>query len=851
MPPSDRGETLFAGTFTGRRHSLASLRFVLPTLLALAAVPALFFGGEYVQRYLRYRAERLAEAGAGSATAVQPLRHIALHTLYELPKPWLDQRLLDSGLPVYDLEISRGNLQRLQRTAETVLARGRADGVQRDRVPARFLDGGQWVPVQVRLRGATAYHYLKTRPSMRIRFPNDRYFRRMREINLSEPYDKRLTGDMAVNGEARRLGMMTWDSRFVIVRLNGEVLGLYQEIEQFGESIPARHRRSEGFIFSGSGEVFGKPAPGNPDFELGRRAMDRVLECIPRPGGQPALHCTDWEFVRDHFDTDWWAWATAMTTLLHSRHAWAPDNLRLFWDPSRGKFEPIPWDYLSFRLDPLARPEGEPDYSGTPAESLLRVPEFRRMRDERLWRLLNERVDPLIARTDELFAAVTDALKYDVRHVSFAPDVQDHREYQDTLRTNRKVLLDLFGRHDLRGEWAVSADGSMVVDVRNHGKSFVAVQAVVLETAGGRIRRELPEPVVVDGLWERAPGRVALAVAVPRGSRLLGLVARDHVTGAQLTDDEVTLRPHAGPLPAPPPPPAAPAPPEIHVPGVVVEPTRVVFGPGPVRLEGVFEIPSTHDVVFEPGLRLTMGDGAALVVRGNFSSVGTESAPIHIAGERADSPWGGIFVQGTRTSPSTVRVEHTTVEGGTGGTTERTRFVSPFSVHDGVVTIRFSRFLRNGPVDDGVNLKNARVHLEGNSFVGSRSDALDCDFCTGTIAGNHVVASGGDGLDFSGSDVVVSGNVIEGCADKSLSIGEQTNATVTDHVATNCHTGIAVKDSSVAEIRNADLRRLQVGVSLYVKKPTFGPSTAVLENVRMAEVATKYLRDSACNLTVR
>ena len=71
---------------------------------------------------------------------------------------------------------------------------------------------------------------------------------------------------------------------------------------------------------------------------------------------------------------------------------------------------------------------------------------------------------------------------------------------------------------------------------------------------------------------------------------------------------------------------------------------------------------------------------------------------------------------------------------------------------------------------------------------------------------------------------------------------------VIDNDVRDCYTGIAVKDLSEVEIRDARLSRLQVGVAAYIKKPTFGPSRARLFGVQMADVATEIMRDDACTI---
>ena len=60
----------------------------------------------------------------------------------------------------------------------------------------------------------------------------------------------------------------------------------------------------------------------------------------------------------------------------------------------------------------------------------------------------------------------------------------------------------------------------------------------------------------------------------------------------------------------------------IALDGVRVEGDRVTFGPGTVHLAGTLEIPSSHDVVFAPGLDLRMGPGAALGIYGDLESRG-------------------------------------------------------------------------------------------------------------------------------------------------------------------------------------------------------------------------------------
>jgi hypothetical protein len=241
--------------------------------------------------------------------------------------------------------------------------------------------------------------------------------------------------------------------------------------------------------------------------------------------------------------------------------------------------------------------------------------------------------------------------------------------------------------------------------------------------------------------------------------------------------------------------------------GVKVVGDTVTFGPGTVELTRSITVPDNFRVVFSPGLNLLIDDDVSLVIHGDLHAIGTEPEPIEITGLRSTGGFGGVFVQGTRIRPNRVNIRYLRVVGGKGGESKRSFFTNPFSVHDGVVSMENAQFF-DSVADDGINLKYAQVDLRNILVQPSLSDAVDCDFCTGTLASNQIFDSGGDGLDFSGSDVRLSGNTVQRCADKGLSIGEATVATATDNDVKDCYIGLAVKDTPNATITGGHLQDL-------------------------------------------
>ncbi len=835
-----RSSDLFRDIYTGPRGRLATARLVGLIVLVFGAVFVLFFGGEYFQRLIAYKNARESVPNTIDLTLERPVRDIVSNVVPELPISWIPEKLLESGLPVYDLRIRSKHLDLLQRTAEQVTARSISTDILRDYVPAQFLLDGEWLPIKVKLRGVYYAHYHKRQPSLRLNFPRNRLFHGQDQINLTHPYDKGITKDITANWELQRYGILTWNSQFVVLRLNGTVVGVYQEIEHFTRSIADRSGRSEGFIFSGEGQLFGKEGHGYPQ---AKHAMELLKGCGELDGAPLAEHC-HWDGLSDYFDMDKLAWAGALTIVLHTKHAWAPDNLRLFWDPARGKFEPIPWDYDADRLDPNLQPEGEWPPTGY-RKTFYGMPEYRRMRDRRVWILLTERVDAMIEYADALFATLAKPLRYDLRYLGLPVGESRHADYIDTLRGNRKFLMELFNKHDLRAHMWRGESDNVTFSLENYGKSFLSVNGVIVSDGLGT-RVQSVDQVTVDGLWSGQPGAKHFSVTLPPDTQIVGLTVQDEVTGAHLHDDEINLSNGTGPAPELDRPQARP-PLQIALPNTRTQASTVTFGPGRVVLDQTLQIPPSHEVTFAPGLELSLGEGVSLVIYGDLTSVGTEESPVQILATDAGLNWGGIFVQGSSTRPSTVRMDYTTFHGGAGGETNRTIFSSPFSVHDGIVEMQNSRFL-DSAADDGINLKYAEVNVRNNVLRNSMDDALDCDFCRGSISDNTVTNAGGDGLDFSGSDLVVNSNSVARCGDKGVSIGERTRATLFENVVSECKTGIAVKDASDVVIRNGQLSQVHIGIALYSKKPTFGPSQATVENVEMSSVITRFVRDRLSTL---
>jgi hypothetical protein len=806
------------------------LRLLAQAALVVGLVGVLWLAVGTVRAWLYY------ESIGREPYRTNALRIAAKQIWASLVDPYYDARLRrDATLPAYSIDMTDRRVAEWRTMLATVYARGFA--VPEDHVlqPAklRFRDR-EW-QVDVRGRGTLYTHYRAEKPSFRVRFPGDEYLRGNRVINLVIPYDQaRVNMDTTLNAIARQYGLLTYPTRFVTLELNGDLLGVYQEIEHFREELGVKQYRSEGFFMNGLGELKGGAAlEKNPRL---LRAAEAVAGCMVECDEATARHVLD-----TYLDIDRMAFYAALTSVFGSSHAWGEDNLILFFDPPRGRFEPVPWDMGSIWLqwndaDPQAGLESVKGLGG----HLLRLPEFRARRNAYLMDLLRRKQAFAEREAARRYAALRPALDYDSEHTRFYAR-RLVRRFDEGIERNFGLWARLFERTRLQA--SVAGD---TLELRNLEPAPVRVERIHLATAAGPLELAVGQELV--GAYRDLAGRLQLSLppgTVVQGVRLEG---RQLFTERALEAADVEWQPSApafvdlAPAGFPPPP----------LPGITVEVgpdgTTWVYT-GTIRLLESLVQPEGIHARFEPGLRVEMGGDTQWILRGDLISIGTPERPIQITAIDQTKPWDNFIVIGRTDRMAHAVVEHTTWSWGSEGEWRGAYFTGMVSFYDASLIMRHS-LIEEVRGEDGLNVKFGFVELRDNVFAKTDSDAVDLDFCTGTLTHNVVEVTAGDGLDFSGSLILARDNRLVRDADKGLSIGESTTLLAVDNVVDHPNTGMAVKDQSWAEIRGGQVLGAAIGLSSYQKKPVFGSgvSTVTCQDVQAPQ--TRFLFDHHAWATV-
>lgn len=244
-----------------------------------------------------------------------------------------------------------------------------------------------------------------------------------------------------------------------------------------------------------------------------------------------------------------------------------------------------------------------------------------------------------------------------------------------------------------------------------------------------------------------------------------------------------------------------------------------------------------YDLIIPKGLTLNIEKGTTLNLGKNISIIsfspinfkGTANEPISVKSKNDNFPFGTIAMIFDETK--NVVLNHLQISRGSDKFSNGTFFNGALSIHNANIKMN-SCVIHACEADDGVNFKKSNVTIKNSKFFNNNSDHIDLDFCNALLESNEFVnfgaANSGDGIDLSGSSVIIKNNNISSSGDKGISVGEESSVLISGNSIKGNHIGIAVKDSSKTLISENIFDTNEINISCYVKKGIFDGGTAYL-----------------------
>jgi len=140
--------------------------------------------------------------------------------------------------------------------------------------------------------------------------------------------------------------------------------------------------------------------------------------------------------------------------------------------------------------------------------------------------------------------------------------------------------------------------------------------------------------------------------------------------------------------------------------------------------------------------------------------------------------------------------------------------------------------INSSSCEDGINVISSKIEFNNIEINRTISDGIDMDFSKVKIKNITSRGSDGDCVDLSFGNYIFKNIKVKDCYDKGVSIGENSTVFLGNVEISQNNIGIAIKDSSFAEIKsiNTDTDN-NTCLSLYNKKPEFNDGKLFYENI--------------------
>ena len=274
------------------------------------------------------------------------------------------------------------------------------------------------------------------------------------------------------------------------------------------------------------------------------------------------------------------------------------------------------------------------------------------------------------------------------------------------------------------------------------------------------------------------------------------------------------------------------------------------------RLYEVYEnliLPMGYNLIINEGTQINIQNDTSILIYGGIEINGSESNPVIIKNLNSAKSFGAIIALGG--NKSSVKISYLDLSGGSEAFINGIYGSGALSLysHDNVM-ISNSDF-HNNYADDALNVKNSKFKIYNNRFTNNFADHIDIDYSKGTVQNNSflvesksedfktILSDNGDGLDLSGSYVIVRNNIFKNFSDKGLSIGEASSALIENNYFIDNRSAITAKDQSRVYLYSNNYENNQINIEMFQKKIFF--DTPTVFNINEIHSNNKIMNDSS------
>lgn len=763
---------------------------------------------------------------------------------------------IDSSIFSLNLKIDDSRMDFLKNRRQEILNTGIYFAEDKDWVKARIIETADEIPVKLRFKGDWMDHLKYEKWSFRIRAKEEHAWNRMTTFSIQRPENRDFLSEWMYHQFLAREDVLSPRYDFVKVSLNGEKKGIYALEEHFEKILPEYRARREGPILKFSEDGVWNARKRSLDMDIpGREVEDkhksfeaaevlafrekRILEdSVLRKqfevGRSLMLSYKEGKkAVSEIFDLDLLAKYYAITDICQAHHSTIWHNQRFYYNPVLAKLEPIAYDGYTesgiFGLGGGKRILGEGINLalGNPEDELIQ----QHMRDtafvKKYHQYLNKFTQP----------AYLDDLILDLRPLWEGKLYQLRKEYfdytyePDQLKAHaRRIRALLFPLNDnsIRVSMEKGNGNQAVYRLRNY--HLLPLEIIALDET------HLEEPIYV---WPSDQEQLIEFTEFegPKDTRklLFKLPGLDEIYESRVLPWSRELAEI----------PLASANFKLEESDFLKIEGKKVLISGKHLIDKDILIPPGYRVEILPGTRLDFVKGAAFISRSAVQLLGTEEEAIHLYS--SDKTASGFTVLQAAEKSS---IRYTNLEHFSSLNKAQWQLTGALCFYESEVDIAHL-LVHENQCEDAINLIRSEFEIRNSVISHSFSDGLDVDFGKGDIHDLLCIATGNDGVDFSGSRVNLFGLEVRNPGDKGISVGEESFVIVYDAKIEGANIALASKDLSNAEVKRIEISSCNTAFTAYQKKPEFGPAKIKVEELILDKVNFLHLIERGSELRLK
>ena len=776
------------------------------------------------------------------------------------PFNWMSANLNGEEIPHIYIDIKFKNYLKLVKKREEALVSGALLRTPNDYIPVKITLNRSPYNAKLRLKGDEFDHWGGDKWSFRVNMKDNNHLFGMRRFSLQSPSRRNFEGEIIFFEALRREGILTPRYFFVDLTINGKYIGIMACQEHFSKELLESKGRRESVILKfdednmstiNEGGPVGKVAafnsfrtnfiePFRPNKILKSKELSNDLKIAT---GLLRGFANGNLSTAQVFDVELMGAYMAVAAAWGAEHPIRWRNARFYYNPITGLLEPIGYDATLFYFkrryfditanhDMIGSDIMESGHEIKPIyESVL-----RKLKQEAEDGTMEGWVIPLQKQSHKILHKEYPLLG-GISLFGMARGIQENLDRSRDLFSRYRTVLEAHLIEDETGSY---------VELVNPLPHHMIISNIELITGekGGRRKLETVPPLnfpfrLLRTPLQNVPTSIKLYYKKTHKNKIHKVLISAHIAG----DDknwEIQAFPYFSPK-------TKEAIPTTTLHQALRNHPYLIQGPdlnslrikqGNWIIEKSLVIPKGFSLTISENTTLQFSSNSALILKGPLIIQGTKKNPVLLTGVKdpvhSNKSWPGVVVQKTKGAS---QWSHVVIRNTAGVSNKGWSLSGGVNFYEAAIQMKNVSIV-GSRAEDALNIVRSDFELDFISIKDTASDGLDSDFSEGTVQTGtfeNIGESGeGDGIDISGSKVIIKNVFFKNISDKALSVGENSRMVATHVSMERVGTAAVSKDGSFLSLADVKIKSAHIaGLMAYLKKSEYGPGTIVAKNVEV------------------